>query len=75
MADVAEAQHVVPLRDEIVQRAAQTHALVYDARLAEGYAAVHAPRTLRLLFVAVQRNMKFIEILDTTMFYWYEKML
>ena len=46
VAVVAVHEHVVPLGDQVVQRAAELLSLKEDARLAEGHAAVHAPRAL-----------------------------
>ena len=48
MAQVAAHDHVVPLGDQIVERAAEGAPLVDHARLAEGDAAVHAAAALLL---------------------------
>ena len=58
----ALADQIVPLGDEVVQRATAGHAADHHAALAEGDAAVHAAGALDLLFVTMQRDMKFVEI-------------
>ena len=55
---------VVPLRDQIVERAACHHALQLQCRLAEGDAAVHASGPLEPSFLRGKRGVKFIEIPD-----------
>ena len=55
---------IIPLGDEVVQRTAAGHAAQHHAALAEGHTAVHAAGALRLLFVLVQRQMKFVKIGD-----------
>jgi hypothetical protein len=55
---------VVPLGDQVVQRAAAEHAAQLNAALAEGDAAVHAACALGLLLVGVQRDVKLVKIPD-----------
>ena len=55
---------VVPLGDQVVQRAAAEHAAQLNAALAEGDAAVHAACALGLLLVGVQRDVKLVKISD-----------
>ena len=53
---------VVPLRDQVVQRAAGGHAADHHARLAEGDAAVHAACRLGLLLLAGEPDVKFVKV-------------
>ena len=59
---LAVIDQIVPLRDEVVQRAAGGHAADHHARLAEGNTAVHAARRLGLLLLAGEPDVKFVEI-------------
>ena len=52
---------IIPLRDQIVQRAAGHHAVQLHGGLAEGHAAVHAASCLLDAGFFIQRCMKFIE--------------
>ena len=53
---------IVPLGDEVVQRAAGGHAADHHARLAEGDAAVHAACRLGLLLLAGEPDVKFVKV-------------
>ena len=55
---------VVPLRDQVVQRATGGHAADHHARLTEGNAAVHAAGRLCLLLLAGEPDVKFVEVFD-----------
>ena len=46
VAGVSGVDHIVPLRDQVVQRTAEDAPLPVNAGLAVGYAAVHAPSSL-----------------------------
>ena len=61
---LALVDQVVPLRDQVIQRAAAEHTAQLDAALAEGDAAVHAACALGLLLVGMQRDVKLVKILD-----------
>ena len=53
---------IVPLGDEVIQRAAAEHPAQLHAALAKGYAAIHAACALGLLLVGVQRDVKLVKI-------------
>ena len=55
-------EQLVPLGDEVVQRAARGRAAQDRPRLAEGHAAVHAAAGLGLLFFPRQPGVKFAEV-------------
>ena len=55
---------VVPLRDEVVQRAAGGHAADHHAGLTEGNTAVHAACCLRLLLLAGEPDVKFVKVFN-----------
>ena len=55
---------IVPLGDEVVQRAAGGHAADHHARLAEGDAAVHAARCLGLLLLPGEPDVKFVKVFN-----------
>ena len=61
---LAVIHQIVPLRDQVVQRAAGGHAADHHARLAEGDAAVHAACRLGLLLLAGEPDVKFVKVLD-----------
>ena len=61
MADVSLPDLVIPLRDQIVQRAACHHAVQFHGGLAEWNAAVHAAPCLLCTCFFIQRCMKFIK--------------
>jgi hypothetical protein len=54
--------HIVPFRDEIVQRAAEGLAFYKQSRLAERHAAVHAARPLLFPYALRQGNVEFIPV-------------
>ena len=55
---------VVPLRDEVIQRAAGGHAADHHAGLTEGNTAVHAACCLRLLLLAGEPDVKFVKVFN-----------
>ena len=61
---LAMVNKVVPLRDEIVQRTARGHAADHHAGLTEGNTAVHAACRLRLLLLAGEPDVKFVEVFN-----------
>ena len=64
MLPVSVINFVVPLGDQIMQRAACRHIIEDRSRLAERHAAVHAARALLLTVVQRERRMKFVEMTD-----------
>ena len=60
---LAVVDQVVPLRDEVVQRAAGGHAADHHAGLTEGNTAVHAACCLGLLLLTGEPDVKFVEVL------------
>ena len=65
MGIIARIDHVVPLRDQVVERTAgEAGPAQVHARLAEGHAAVHTPGTLLAPLLFGQRRMKFIKVLN-----------
>ena len=53
---------VVPLRNQIVERAPAGHAAQHHPRLTERHPALHAPRTLKLLLLPGQMLMELIKM-------------
>ena len=60
----AAINQIVPFRDQIVDRAARSHAADERAGVAEGNAAIHAARALLAQLGLVQMKMKFVPIPD-----------
>jgi hypothetical protein len=63
LAPEAAVDQVVPLRDQVVDRAAGGHAVDQLAGVAEGNAAVHAARPLRAQRRLLQVQVEFVPIL------------
>ena len=59
---LAVVHQIVPLRDEVVQRAAGGHAADHHACLTEGHAAVHAAGGLRLLLLPREPDVELVKI-------------
>ena len=66
--DVAVVDLIVPLRAEIVERAAREHTRQLHAGLAERNAAVHAARALLPTLLLREGDVKFLEIFDTLLY-------
>ena len=60
---ISGVDHVVPLRNQVVERTAEGSALVEEARLAEGHAAVHASPSLLTALPVGEGEMKLLPVL------------
>jgi hypothetical protein len=60
----AAVNEVVPLRDQVVDRAAGRHAADELAGVAEGNAAIHAARALRAQLLLVHVVMELLPVVD-----------
>ena len=62
---VSMIHQIVPLRHQIIQRAAGSHAGNHASGLAERHAACHTAGSLELLFFWSKAAVKFMKVLDT----------
>ena len=64
MAGVSGVNHIVPLRDQVMQRTAEGTPFPVNAGLAVGYAAVHAPSSLLLPDLLWQRKAERLPVVN-----------
>ena len=64
MLPVAAVNHIVPLRNQVVQRTAGVHAGELHTALAERHAAVHAACALLLPMLSIEGRVKFVKVFN-----------